>query len=230
MIFVTGTDTGCGKTTVGRALCAALRTRGQKIGVFKPIETGCEEVDGHLAPVDARALARAAGCTLPIDTICPNRFRMPASPERAAAEEGFLLDEAALIEAWKTVRKSFEFIVTEGAGGLLVPITTELMMVDLPKLFELPVVVVARDALGTVNHTLLTIEAIRARGLELGGVIFSSTDSAGSSLDNARAITTHGEIPILGVLPYLPNADDKTLARAAEEHLDLRRLIELGRA
>lgn len=229
MIFITGTDTGCGKTTVGRAICAALRVRGLKVGVFKPVETGCDEADDQLVPVDARALARAAGCELPIEQVCPYRLRMPASPERAAAEEGLLLDKEALIEAWKTVHKSFDFIVAEGAGGLLVPITSELMMVDLPKLFELPVVIVARDALGTVNHTLLTIEAVRARGLELAGVIFSSRDPSSSSLGNAQAISVHGEVSILGVLPDLPDADDATLARAAEKQLNLNLLVELGR-
>ena len=92
MIFVTGTDTGCGKTTMGRAICAALRVRGMKVGVFKPVETGCADHEGFLVPSDAVALARAAGCDLPIETICPYRLRKPASPERAARSEDMVID------------------------------------------------------------------------------------------------------------------------------------------
>lgn len=227
MIFITGTDTGCGKTTVGRGIAAALRSSGHNIAVFKPIETGCEEVDGELLPVDARALAQAAGCSLPIEDICPYRLRMPASPERAARAEGRVIELPTIVSTWERIRSDADEVIVEGAGGLLVPITRDVMMVDLPALLGIPVLVVARDALGTVNHTLLTIEAIRSRGLELIGIVLSSTDqSQGSSLENFRAIAELGQVRIIGTMPHLPDADDDRLARAARDSLDLDVLFE----
>lgn len=222
MIFVTGTDTGCGKTTVGRAICAALRRRGLAVAAFKPIETGCEEREGRRIAADAAALALAAGCELPAELLCPVRLSMPASPERAAAAEGREVDLDAIAAAWIEVRRAAGFAVVEGAGGFLVPITATATMADLPARLGLPVLIVARDALGTVNHTLLTIEAVRARGLGRAGVVLSSPAAPGAEpLDNAAAVAAHGRVPVLGALPHLPGADDATLAAAAEAHLDL---------
>jgi dethiobiotin synthetase len=221
LIFVTGTDTGCGKTTVGRALAAALRATGRAVAAFKPFESGCEERDGRLVAADAEALAHAAGCRLPGDVVCPFRLRLPASPERAAEAEGVTLTLAPLLAAWAHVRAAADHAVVEGAGGLLVPVAPGLVMADLPRALGLPVLVVARDALGTVNHTLLTLEAIRARGLDLRGVVFSSTAAGAADLANAAAVERHGGVPVLGALPHLPGADDAALARAAAAHLDV---------
>lgn len=221
MIFVTGTDTGCGKTTVGRAVCAALRRRGLAVGVVKPVETGCVESAGGLIAADAELLAGAAGCSLPPEVICPNRFRLPASPERAAAAEGRTLDPETFDRALSLASAESDFVLVEGAGGLLVPVTPELMMADVAARLGLPLLVVARDALGTVNHTLLTLEAIRARRLPLIGVVFSETDPGPSTLENARAIAKWGRVEVLGSLPYLAGADDETLAAEAERCLEL---------
>jgi dethiobiotin synthetase len=226
MIFVTGTDTGCGKTTVGRAVLAALRRRGLALGVLKPVETGCEEgPSGELQPEDAMALARAAGLELPIAEVCPYRLPLPASPERAAEAAGLTLDLAPITRAFEAASQR-DFLLVEGAGGLLVPIRPDVMMPDLARRFGLPIVVVARDALGTVNHTLLTVEAVRARGLRLRGVILSETDEAPKELANAEAIARHGGTSVLGTLPYMPDADDDSLADAAEEALDLEALVD----
>jgi len=234
MIFVTGTDTGCGKTTVGRALCAALRRRGLSVAAFKPVETGCAEVGGRRVAADAEALARAAGCFSEITPalLCPIRLAMPASPERAAAAERLdPLDLGVIAAAWDQARRAADFVVVEGAGGLLVPINATATMADVASRLGLPVLVVARDELGTVNHTLLTVEAARARGLRVAGVVFSSP-SAGpgaGSLDNARAVAAHGRVEVLGALPHLPGADDSTLANAAEATLDLDAILRTSR-
>ena len=225
MIFVSGTDTGCGKTTVGRAICAALRRRGSTVTVTKPVESGCARQGDRLVAADAEALARAARCSLPDDVICPNRLELPASPERAAEAEGRPLDPSTFLRALAAAREDADFVVAEGAGGLLVPVTASLMMADVAALLGLPLVIVARDALGTVNHTLLTLEAARARGLAIGGVIFSGTEPAPTELDNVRAIEVHGRVKVLGRLPFLPDADAEALADAAEEHLDLDSLL-----
>lgn len=226
MIFVSGTDTGCGKTTVGRALCRALHLRGLEVGVTKPVESGCLREGGRLVAADAEALARAAGCRyLPDEVICPNRLELPASPERAAEAVGRVLDSETFLRALAAAREEADFVVAEGAGGLLVPVTSSLMMADVAALLELPLLIVARDALGTVNHTLLTLEAVRARNLDLAGVVFSAVEPAPSRLDNLQAVETYGRVKVLGRLPFLPDADDDSLAAAAEEHLDLDSLL-----
>lgn len=230
MIFITGTDTGCGKTTVGRAIAAALRSRGLRVATFKPCETGCE-LDGdeeRLIAADAEALAKAAQFKRPQDLLCPLRFQLSASPERAAAAESRTIDLDVILAAWKEAKKDVDFAIVEGAGGLLVPLTPSVMMADLPAMLDLPVLLVARDALGTVNHTLLSIEAIRARHLRLAGVVFSAPapESEAESLHNVEAISQRGGFEILGSLPHFPDANDETLARAVEEHLNLDRLIQ----
>jgi dethiobiotin synthetase len=226
MIFVTGTDTGCGKTTVGRALAAASRARGLRVGVVKPVETGCEAaLEGQLLPADALALARAAGLDLPLDRICPYRLALPASPERASEAAGLTLDLAVVAAAVAWMRERSDVLLVEGAGGLLVPYGPGVTTPTLALALSLPILVVARDALGTVNHTLLTVEAISARGAPFAGVVLSATAETRAELENARAIEAHGGGPVLGTLPWLPGASDEDLGRAAAERLDLDRLL-----
>lgn len=230
MIFVTGTDTGCGKTTVGRALAAAARGRGLALSVLKPVETGCTAAaSGELVAEDATALARAAGIAAAPDEVCPYRLALPASPERAAAAEGVAIDLAAIERAFAAARRGKDLVLVEGAGGLLVPLSPDLTMADLARALGLAVLVVARDALGTVNHSLLTVEAVRARGLPLLGVVLSRLGATGEDLDNGRAIEAHGGGPILGTLPFLPGASDEALALAAEASFDLDAIFGAGR-
>lgn len=221
MIFITGTDTGCGKTTVGRAISAALNNRGVKVGVFKPIETGCEDQNGFLVASDATLLSVASGCELSSETICPYKFRLPASPERAAEAEGKTISLEKIASSWKVVAQNSQFAIAEGAGGLLVPISAGVMMIDLPLRLKLPVLLVSKDALGTVNHTLLSIESLRSRGISIAGIVFSNPDPEQSSLENARAIFHYSKVPIFGSLPHLTSDDDGSLAQAAEKYIDL---------
>lgn len=168
-VFVTGTDTGVGKTVAGCAIAEALRRRGIDVGVMKPIETGV----GAQGPLDAIALIEAAGVNDPIELVCPQRFELPAAPNVAAAREGRSVDVPAIRAAFQALRARHAFLLVEGAGGLLVPIASDFTMADLMAEMELPILVVARGTLGTVNHTLLTLEAIERRGLPLAGVVVS---------------------------------------------------------
>jgi dethiobiotin synthetase len=221
MMFITGTDTDCGKTTVGRALARVFRQRGLSVACFKPVETGCHPGPEGLVPTDALALARAAGCELPLSDICPERFALAASPEVAAAAEGRKVSFSRIAQAWERVQRAGEMLIVEGAGGALVPLQADATMLDLVALVGAPVIVVARDALGTVNHTLLTIEAIRTRNLPLAGVILSATQEPAADLRNGEAIVHHGRVRLLGTIPHLPQATDDELAEAATATLDL---------
>jgi dethiobiotin synthetase len=180
--FVTGSDTGAGKTVVGCALVRALRTRGIDVGVLKPIETGV----GEAGPLDAIALRDAAGSGETSDAICPQQFPLPAAPTVAAKHAQRSVDLDAIDRAFARCAALHEFVLVEGAGGLLVPAAEGVSMADLATRFELPLVVAVRAALGTINHTLLTLEAAAARGLELLGVVISHVDGELSAADHAN--------------------------------------------
>ena len=185
-LFVTGTDTGCGKTSVACVLARALRARGRKVAVLKPIETGCEIEEGERIASDASALAAAADDARAAEEICPYRFLMPAAPNVAARDEGATIELERLERAYRSAAESAEVVIVEGAGGALVPILDSFDMLDLARLLGLPLLVVARAALGTINHTRLTLEAAQSRGLSVLGVVISHTTPELSRADRAN--------------------------------------------
>lgn len=185
-LFITGTDTGCGKTTVACALARAAREVGLRVRVLKPVETGCEEVEGERIPADALALAEAAGDPRSAAELCPYRLALPAAPEIAARHENVAIDPDLLRRAFAATAAGADLVLVEGAGGLRVPIAPGLEMAELALLFGLPLLVVARASLGTINHTLLTLEAARSRRLAVAGVIFSHVEPKLSGADRAN--------------------------------------------
>jgi len=198
-VFVTGTDTGVGKTFVAAGLAAALRKRGIDVGVMKPVATGRSG--------DARALIKASGSRDPLDLINPIHLKAPLSPHLAAKLEGKRVDVHVIERAFKTLVARHEVVIVEGAGGLLVPLRDKFTMADLAKRLRLPIVIVARDSLGTINHTSLTIEAARARGLKVLGVVVNRTKPGRPDLAerlNPSAIAAATKVPILAVLPWRP--------------------------
>jgi len=201
-IFVTGTDTGVGKTLVSRALIAGFRRSGLKVGAMKPIETGV----GREGPLDAIALRDAAGSSDPLATICPQQFALPAAPNAAASAEDRKVDLAAIDAAYETLARGRDLMLVEGAGGLLVPIQQDWTMAELARRLELPLLVVARARLGTINHTALTLEVAASRKLPVLGVIISHADGPISAADACNLLALKeflgnrliGEIPPLG--------------------------------
>ncbi|MBK7949677.1 MAG: dethiobiotin synthase [Deltaproteobacteria bacterium] len=178
-LFVTGTDTNVGKTLVACALARGLRSAGIDVGVMKPAETGVPAS----GPTDAQALRHAAGVEDPIELICPERFALPASPEVAARAENRAVSLVAIRAAWKRLAQRHAFMLVEGAGGLLVPIDRETDMADLARELGLPVLLVIRARLGTINHTRQSLECAAARGLEVFGVVISHADGPLSPAD-----------------------------------------------
>lgn len=204
-LFVTGTDTGVGKTLVACALIRGLRARGLDAGGIKPVETGV----GADGPLDAIALRAAAGARDPLEDVCPQQFALPAAPVVAARAEGRAVDWPAIEAAWERVAARHDVVVAEGAGGLLVPIDDARTMADLAAAFELPLLVVARAALGTVNHTLLTLEAADARHLPVAGVVISHAEPELSAADaaNLGALRAALGARLIGEVPPLASGE-----------------------
>lgn len=169
-LFVTGTDTGVGKTVVAAAICAALVARGEQVAAFKPAVTGLEEAAGDW-PRDHDLLSRAAGGGQAAEQVAPYRYRPPLSPHYAAELAGETIDPARLLSVAR--RAGDRLLVAEGVGGLMVPITSGYLVRDLAVDLGLPVLVAARTGLGTINHTLLTVEAARAAGLRVAGIVMT---------------------------------------------------------
>lgn len=221
-LFVTGTDTGVGKTFVTTALARALRAAGIDVGVMKPIETGVPP-DG---PEDARALRRAAAVDDPLELVCPVRFALPASPEAAARAENRTVPLAAIRDAYATLAGRHAFMLVEGAGGLLVPIDGRTDMADLAREFGLPLLLVVRANLGTVNHTRLSLEAAERRGLEIFGVVLSH---ATPTLPEGDRRNLEGLRERLGerLLAELPHCASATAAPGVEPRSSERKAVEI---
>lgn len=222
VVFVTGTDTGVGKTTVSCALLAAFRRRQQFVAALKPLETGIA-IDATSG--DAVALAAAAGQSL-ADTSWL-RFPPPLAPQAAAQKCGTSIDLKALQAA---CRRSTSRLLVEGAGGLLVPIAPGYTMADLAQALSAVVLIVARTRLGTINHSLLTVAECRRRGLPIAGIVLNRVigESGPEDDDNAALIAAHGGVPVWGPLPYLSNVeagDFSSLADAAERHLPVQEIF-----
>ena len=204
-LFVTGTDTGVGKTVAACAVLRGLRARGLRTGAMKPVETR----GGAEGPLDAIARRAAAGAADALDDVCPQRFELPAAPSVAAAREGRSVDVARIEASFEALAVRHDLVVAEGAGGLLVPLTDELDMAGLAARLGLPVLLVARAALGTINHTRLSLEAIDARGLVLAGVVVSHgphrIDPAGA--ENLAALRRELGPRLLGeISPFAPGS------------------------
>jgi dethiobiotin synthetase len=204
--FIAGTDTSVGKTEVARALCVLLRQRGWAPLALKPVETGCAPD----APADALALREACGSAQALDDLCPYRFRLPAAPLVAAEAEGRSID---LLRIEELVARASAPIVVEAAGGLLVPLAWESPLeqvdpvtnLDLADRLGLPVLLVGRAGLGTLNHCALSVEAIERRGLQLTAVLLNRTSdqddpSVGS---NPRWVGELTGARVLGPTPFV---------------------------
>jgi dethiobiotin synthetase len=208
-IVVTGTDTGIGKTVFSAALVGALDGY-----YWKPVQSGLEE------ETDSEIVDRLSG--LAADRILPERYRLktPASPHLAAAIDGVTIDPEQL-----QLPETPHPLVIEGAGGLLVPLTRELTYIDMFARWHAPVVLCARTALGTINHTLLSIEAIRARGIGLFGVAFVGEENA----DSEGIIVELGRTRRLGRLPRLSSLTPHTVKTAFATHFDVKDFLKDAR-
>ena len=208
-VFVTGTDTGVGKTVIAGAIARSLNFAGVRTEVFKPAASGCRRDWGKLVSEDAEFLAAAADSARPLDEIAPLRYAAPLAPNVAAQRAAQTVDINAIFEAYRRLEGQCDAVVVEGVGGLMCPISDDLWVVHLAMMMGLPVVIVARADLGTINHTLLTIHAARSAGLRVAGVIVNryqadphqGPDAAIAMLTNPAQIAQKGKIPVLALVP-----------------------------
>jgi dethiobiotin synthetase len=230
-LFITGTDTGVGKTVVAVGLAASLRNSGVDIGVMKPIETGFS-----LRSSDAFLLKRMAGVDDLLDSITPYRLKHPLSPFAAAQIERVSIRLEKIRQAYRRLLKKHQAVFVEGAGGLLVPITRKITMADLALCLDLPLLIVSRTNLGTLNHTLLTVEVAKGRGVKVAGVIFNHLVQRRGLAEktNPSVIKDFLGVPILGEIPYATflkggNRTNEKIRKWVETHVDMEKIHSLLR-
>jgi dethiobiotin synthetase len=222
--FITGTDTGVGKTVVTAGLAGFYRQLGMRVGVMKPIESGCKRLEDGLHPEDALFLKKMSSSPDALDLIVPYRLEPPLTPSVAAEIEGVEIDLEAIKRIYQQLERNYDLMLVEGVGGVMAPLYKRSTSVDLVRLLGIPVIVVARNTLGTINHTLLTVEHARQRGLTLVGIIVNNCDADPdvSSETNPEVIKQLSGLPLLGVIPYLPSHkrdDAALLAEVIGEHV-----------
>jgi dethiobiotin synthetase len=204
-LFVTGTDTGVGKTILAAAVCASLAARGERVAAFKPVVTGLDE-EPEEWPRDHELLAQAASAGQSPDDVAPITFGPPVSPHYAAEEAGATIEPRQVANAARAAASGADALICEGVGGLLVPLTPGYLIRDLALELGLPLLVAARPGLGTINHTLLTLEAARAAGLIVAAVVLTPWphEPSGMERSNRETIESLGRVPTWALPPTTP--------------------------
>lgn len=211
-LFVTGTDTGVGKTRVAAAIARALRAEGRRVGVLKPVATGIWREGEAVRSEDAEALIEAVGGGVPLERVIPLAFEPPVAPPVAARLAGSPLGPSQVRMATRAALSWWagraEVVVVEGIGGLLCPLAEGTTVADLAIDLDFPLVIVARRGLGTLNHTLLTVEAALRRGLRIAGIVLNEASDSEAGLaeqTNAEELARRlSEVAVLAEVPYDP--------------------------
>lgn len=205
-ILITGTDTGVGKTVIAGYLARYMLNKGHAVITQKWVESGCSkdfpsDIAEHLKAMDRdKSYVKDF-----IDLVSPYRFKFPGSPHLAARMESKKIDSRKIIKSFKTLEQRFDFVIVEGSGGLMVPLDRRTLLIDIAQEAGLPVLVIAQNKLGAINHTLLTVEALRARKMNIIGIVFNNPRKEDAVIikDNPRIIAELTKENILGVLPWI---------------------------
>jgi dethiobiotin synthase len=234
--FITGTDTGVGKTIVSAAILRTFIKKGLKVGAMKPIETGCLNKDGVLLPSDGIFLRDMAEMNDSLDIVTPVKFETPVSPLVASRLEDMEIDLERVFKAFENLKKKYDYLIVEGVGGLMVPILKEqkkkaekvYLVRDLIKNMELEVIIVTRPTLGTINHTLLTVEALKSKKIPIKGFIINYSTKVKNDISektNPDILNELLDINFLGILPYLNELTKDKIGETALENLRIENLI-----
>jgi len=204
-LFITGTDTGVGKTLITAGLAYSLREYGFSIGVMKPVETGCREEKGHRIPGDGTFLKYMAGSEEALEKTVPYRFRAPLAPKVAGDKEGIRIDLSRIQRIYEKISSCHDLTLVEGAGGLLVPLTPRYHMADLMERLGLPVLLVGRLGLGTLNHTLLSLHYLSTRKIPVAGIILNNPDGQNdmSTESNPSVLQTRTSTPLIATISHI---------------------------
>jgi dethiobiotin synthetase len=201
--LVVGTDTGVGKTYVSSALVRHFVSAGFKAAGMKPIASGCDEVDGQYINEDVTALMQASNVNAPLDTVNPYRFFPAIAPHIAAQQAGVAINTDVIFAAYQQLSTLADRVVVEGAGGFLVPLNAHQTLADMAVQLNIPVILVVGMRLGCINHALLTIEAIKARGLTLAGWVANQVDPEMAMFEqNLQTLAQRIPAPCLSVVHY----------------------------
>ena len=206
-LFITGTDTGVGKTMIAGGIADWFRRRGAGVGVCKPVATGCASRREGLVSEDAELLAYWADTRFPLEMVCPCRYAEPLAPAVAAARADVPLDWSAIERSLSEMSRSSDVMIVEGVGGILVPMDERYGVLDMAGWLRLPALVVARPGLGTINHTLLTIAALLSRNVPIAGVVINRYPGENATIAeeiNPDEIRRIGRVPILSIVPDEP--------------------------
>ena len=213
-IFITGTDTGVGKTLVAAALLEGLKARGVRAVGMKPVAAGCTQVDGRWLNEDVALLQAASALSAPLEWINPYLLQAPMAPQIAAERGGRRIELAPIVAAYRGLERLAELVVVEGVGGFRVPLNAREDTADLAAALGLPVILVVGMRLGCLNHALLTAEAIVARGLNLMAWVANQIDPAMPGFaENRQALSDRLKIPCLGTVLWMPNSGAQAFAK-----------------
>ncbi len=216
-LFITGTDTGVGKTLIATALVHGFAQSGKRVIGMKPVAAGALLFDGKLLNDDVVQLMAASNVEAPLSLINPYVFEPPVAPHIAAAQAGISMSISKLKSDFESLRDTADVVVVEGAGGFLVPLNDKEDMADLAMALDLPVVLVVGMRLGCLNHALLTVAAIEARGLRLAGWIANSIDPQMMNFsENLESLKQRITAPCLGVVPYSDSMDFRQISAYLE--------------
>ena len=219
-IFITGTDTDVGKTVITGCLANALLRKGKKVAVYKPVQCG-NLLKSKIKSPDLALVKDLSGISA--DCLFNDySFKFASSPHLAAELEHKKVNIDVIKNHYKEISKKFDYVLIEGAGGLLVPLMRNYTVLDLIKDLSAPVLVVSRAGLGTINHTSLTINALKSRNIKIIGIVMNYFKGGKIEEDNKKIINQMGKIPIIGVVPFSKNL--KKIADNSEKYIDMNRI------
>lgn len=219
-IFITGTDTDVGKTVITACLTAALIRKRKKVAVYKPVQCG-NLLKGRIKSPDLALVKKLSGIS-ENNLFNDYSFKFASSPHLAAELENKKVDIDVIKNHYNEISKRFDFVLIEGAGGLLVPLTRSYTVLDLIKDLSVPALIVARAGLGTINHTSLTINALKAKNIKILGIIMNYFKGGMIEEDNQKIVNQLNKVPIIGVVPFSKNL--KKLADNFERYIDLQKI------
>ncbi|GJQ59924.1 MAG: dethiobiotin synthase [Candidatus Scalindua sp. AMX11] len=229
-IFVTGSDTGVGKTVIAGALAATMKAQGLNVGVMKPVSTGARKIGEKFVSEDARYLKEIAGSVDELDLINPIRLEPPLAPTLAARKTGITIKLEKVWSAFKELQSRHDFLVVEGIGGLMVPIDEDHFVADMASKMDLPIVIVCKYYLGAINHTLLTVECAKSRNLRIKGLIINMLDKENEVVTE---IEKFSHFPVLGTIPpnkniSVANCTFGNIVEYFKQEINILRIIKKG--